>query len=229
LAAGQAVDYQSRSGVCPQKKARDRLIRLATSHPEWALGFEDETWWSRLAQPLLHAWTPAQQPLRFIEQTVPSTDPDPKALACYGLLVQERTTQGVSQEQVWLRFVTGRPVSAVTVEFLTWACAQLTTAGKTALLLVWDNASWHRSQAVRHWIRAHNQRVKQERHGIRLVPCLLPVKSPWLNPLEAHWVHGKRAVVEPSRLLTARELMERVNTHFGCPHHEPLVIPQKVS
>jgi len=36
-------------------------------------------------------------------------------------------------------------------------------------------------------------------------------------------------VVEPCRLLTAAELMERVNTHFGCPHHEPLVIPQKVS
>jgi DDE superfamily endonuclease len=223
------VAYQPRSRVCPQKKARDRLIRVATSHPQWALGFEDETWWSRLAQPALHAWTPAQQPLRFVEQTVPSPDPDPKALACYGVLVQERTTQGGSQDQVWLRFVTGRPMSAVTVEFLPWACAQLTTAGKTALLLVWDNASWHRSQAVRQWIREHNQQVKRERHGLRLVPCPLPIKSPWRNPLEAHWVHGKRAVVEPSRLLTARELMERVNTYFGCPHHEPLVIPQKVS
>lgn len=130
---------------------------------------------------------------------------------------------------MWLRFVTGRPVSAGTVEFLTWSCAQLPTAGKTALLLVWDNASWHRSQAVRHWIRDHNQRVKRERHGIRLVPCPLPIKSPWLNPLEAHWVYGKRALVEPSRLLIARELMARVHTHFGCPHHEPLVIPQKVS
>jgi hypothetical protein len=205
------------------------LIRLASRHPEWALGFEDETWWSRVAQPALHAWTPAQQPLRCIEQTVPSADPDPKALACYGLLVQERTAQGVSHEHVWLRFVTRRPVSALTVEFLTWVCTKLRAAGKTALLLVWDNASWHRSHAVRHWMRAHNQRVKQERHGLRIVPCLLPIKSPWLNPLEAHWVHGKRAVVEPSRLLTARELMERVKAHFGCPPQEPLGIPQKVS
>ena len=182
-----------------------------------------------MAQPALHAWTPAQQPLHLIEQTVPSADPDPKAVACYGLLVQERTLQGVSQEHVWLRFVAARPVSALTVEFLTWGCAKLLTGGKTALLLVWDNASWHRSQAVRQWIREHNQRVKRERHGIRIVPCPLPIKSPWLNPLEAHWVHGKRAVVEPSRLLTAGELVERVNAHFGCPHQEPLVIPQKVS
>jgi transposase len=223
------VDYQPRCGVCSQKKARDRLIRLATRHPQWALGFEDETWWSRVAQPALHAWTPAQQPLRFREQTVPSADPDPRALACYGLLVQERTTQGVSQEQVWLRFVTGRPVSAVTIKFLTWVCTKLRAGNKTALLLVWDNASWHRSHAVRQWIRAHNQRVKRQRQGIRLVPCLLPIKSPWLNPVEAHWVHGKRAVVEPSRLLTASELVERVHAHFGCPQQKPLVIPQKVS
>ena len=223
------MDYQSRSSLCPQKKARDRLIRLAASHPQWALGFEDETWWSRVAQPALHAWTPAQQPLRFLEQTVPSADPDPKAVACYGLLVQARTAQGGSQDHVWLRFVSGRPVSVLTVEFLTWVCTKLRAEGKTALLLVWDNASWHRSHAVRHWIRQHNRCVKRDRQGIRLLPCLLPIKSPWLNPLEAHWVHGKRAVVDPSRLLTAGELMERVNAYFACPPHEPLVIPQKVS
>ena len=182
-----------------------------------------------MAQPALHAWTPARQPLRLIEQTVPAADAAPKALACYGLLVQERTAQGVSQEHVWLRFVTARPVSALTVEFLTSVCPQLTAKGKTALLLVWDNASWHRSQAVRQWLREHNQRVKREGQGIRLVTCPLPVKSPWLNPLEAHWVHGKRAVAEPARLLTAAELVERVYTHFGCPHEEPLTIPQKVS
>jgi len=229
LATRQEVDYPSRSGVCPQKKARDRLIRLAASHRQWALGFEDETWGSRVAQPARQTWPPAHQPLRLIEQTLPSADPDPKALACYGLLVQEQTTQGVSQEHVWLRFVTGHPVRAGTVEFLTWVCAQLRAGGKTALWLVWENASWHGSRALRHWSRAHNQHVKPEGHGIRIVSGFLPIQSPWLNPLEAQWVHGKRAVVEPSRLLTAGELVERVNTHFGCPHQEPLLIPQKVS
>jgi hypothetical protein len=82
LAAGQALDYQSRRGLCPKKQARDRLIRWTASHPEWVLGFEDEPWWSRLAQPALHAWTPECQPLWMIEQTVPRSDPAPKALAC---------------------------------------------------------------------------------------------------------------------------------------------------
>jgi DDE superfamily endonuclease len=222
------VDYQSRSGVCPQTKARDRLIRLAVSHPAWALSFEDETWRSRLAQPALHARAPTQHPLPLIGQPVPPTDPDPKALACYGLLVQERTPQGVSQEHVWLRFVAARPVSAVTVAFLSWVCTQLTALGKTALLLVGDNASWHRGQALRQWLREHHQQVKREGHGIRIVRCPLPSKSPWLNPLEAHWGHGERAVVEPSRLLTATELTERVYAYFGCPHEKPLSLPQEV-
>ena len=40
-----------------KKHARDRLIRRIEGHPDWVLGFQDETWWSRLARPELHAWT----------------------------------------------------------------------------------------------------------------------------------------------------------------------------
>ena len=72
-----------------RKKAwRDRLIRLAHRHPDWILGFEDEVWWSRLACPALYAWQDDDQPVRLIEQTVARDDPDPKALACYGLLAR---------------------------------------------------------------------------------------------------------------------------------------------
>ncbi len=111
---------------------------------------------------------------------------------------------------------TGRPVSAVTIDFLAWGSAQLAAQGFTALLLIWDNASWHRSQAVRHWIRQHNQRVKRGAVGVRLVSCHLPSKSPWLNPIEPKWVHGKRAVSEADRLLGADELEARVYAYYGC-------------
>jgi hypothetical protein len=50
-------------------------------------GFEDEVWWSRLAQPGLHAWAEENQPLRLQELTAPKDDPDPKPLSCYGLSV----------------------------------------------------------------------------------------------------------------------------------------------
>lgn len=131
-------------------------------------------------------------------------------------------------ETLWLRFVDGRPVSALTQQFVAWTCAQLATAGTTTLLLVWDNASWHGSHAVRDWLRHHNQQAHRE-GGVRIVPCFLPTKSPWLNPIEPKWVHGKRRIVEPSRLLTAREVEERVCAALGCPLCDHLAIPQEVA
>jgi transposase len=189
------------------------------------LGFEDEVWWSRLAQPALHRWAAPNQPLRLVEQAVAKDDPDPKALACYGLLVRWAAPDGRRTEATWLRFVAGRPVSARTTEFLAWCCEKLTTAGKEALLLVWDNAPWQVSRAVRQWIRAHNRQVKATGRGVRIVNCYLPVKSPWLNPIEPPWAHGKRRVVEPARLLTAAELRTRVCAAFDCPEADLLGLP----
>jgi hypothetical protein len=68
-----------------EKNARDRLIRLAGSHPGWVVGDRDETWWSRLALPAMHAWAADGGPLRLVEQAVPKGGTDPKALSCYGL------------------------------------------------------------------------------------------------------------------------------------------------
>ena len=160
------------------------------------------------------------------ELTRPTADPDPKALACYGLLVRLGPQQA---DQMWLRCVAGRPVSAVTMAFLAWGSAQLAAHGFTALLLIWDNASWHRSHAVRSWMRQHNQEIKQGAAGVRLIVCHLPSNSPWLNPIEPKWVHGKRAVAEPDRLLSAAELEARVYAYYGCERAEHLVMPKKVA
>ena len=110
-----------------------------------------------------------------------------------------------------------------------WGCDYLQAQGKRAWLLIWDNASWHVSKLVRTWIRAHNAQVKAEGQGVRILPCYLPTKSPWLNPIEPKWVHGKRVVVEPDGLLSAQQLAERVCAHFGCSYEPHLVIPKKIS
>jgi transposase len=205
------------------------LIRLAAAHPDWALGFQDEVWWSRLAAPGLHSWTDTDRPLHLVQQAVAKDDPDPKALACYGLLVRSAAPRGGWHERLWLRFVDGRPVSPITTQFLAWCCAKLQADGKAALLLVWDNAAWHVSAEVRAWIRAHNRQVKRDRVGVRIVSCYLPTKSPWLNPIEPMWLHGKRRVVEPARLLSATELIDRVCDAFACPHDPHLAIPHEVA
>ena len=93
---------------------------------------------------------------------------------------------------------------------------------------MWDNASWHVSKQVRGWITAHNRAVKCGEAAVRIVACPLPTKSPWLNPIEPKWLHGKRRIVEPARLLTAAEIAERVCACFDC-SHEPHLHTEEVS
>ena len=177
------------------------------------LGFADEVWWSRYAQPDLHAWA-GDEPLRLVQREGTADNPDPKALACYGLF---RRSEG----RMMLRFVDGRPVSHVTTQFLAWACDRLAAEGKTALLLVWDNAAWHVSREVRDWVKAHNRQAKAGGR-VRIVVCRLPSRSPWLNPIEPKWVHGKRAVAEPDGELPAEELKARICDYYGCELLPPL-------
>lgn len=182
--------------------------------PDWTLGYLDEVWWSRLAQPALHGWS-SGQPLRLIEAEPDSRDRQPKALACYGVWL-------AGQGQMLLRFAAGRPLSAATCAFLEWVCRQLQARGKRVWALVWDNAAWHISRQVRQWLDRHNRQVKQARRGVRILVCHLPVKSPWLNPIEPKWLHGKRAVAEPNGILSAEELTRRVCRYYGCACLEPL-------
>lgn len=184
------------------------MIRCSESNPNWVLGFQDECWWSRVSEPNLRTWGKAGEPLRLLEKKHLVPQGEIKAVSCYGLLRDDT-------DEMLLRFVEGRPVSECTEQFLAWVCAELAAEGKKALLLVWDNASWHLSKRVRAWIKAHNRRVKRE-GGVRIVVCWLPAKSPWLNNIEPKWTHGKRAVAEPGGVLTPEELRARIHTHFGC-------------
>jgi len=190
----------------------------------WALRYADEVWWSRVKQPTLHTWSEVGQPTRLQELEVSKDDPDPKALCCYGLLEPQ-------QKKVQVRFVEGRPVSHVTTAFLEWLGSLVATAGRQHVVVIWDNASWHVSREVKTWIRQHNraalQAAREGKPGVQIIPCWLPVKSPWLNRIEPHWVHGKKAVVEPARLLTAQEVIQRVCNYYGCQQLDRLT--QKVS
>jgi len=192
-------------------------MALAEQKPDWAFGYQDETWWSRLSHPDLHSWAEGDEFLRLIEQVHRKDDPDPKAIACYGLAVHGYEQSDVKHEEVWLRFVEGNPCSDLTIQYLEWLLEKTQLADKRVLVMVWDHATWHKSKAVRQWIREHNRAVKENRQGIRLLPFLLPKKSPWLNPIEPMWIHAKRKVVEPDKKLTAVELVQRVSAVFKQP------------
>lgn len=185
-------------------------MRLLTKHPDWQLAFQDEVWWSRLAQPNMSAWS-EDKPLRLVEKEADKHDNECKAICCYGVLL----AQGEQTGKMLLRFVDGRPVSQVTCDYLAWLAAKMAALGKKVLVLIWDNASWHKSQIVKKWLKEHNRTVKQD-GGCRLLVCFLPSKSPWLNNIEPKWVHGKRAIVEPARTLTAAELIARICAFYQC-------------
>lgn len=172
--------------------------------------------------------TAAGTPLRLVEQAVATGGRE--ALACYGLLA--RRWDGAADdpaEALRLRFGGGRPISGVTTQYLAWCCAKLAAAGKTALLLVWDNASWHVSREVGGWIAAHNRRGKAGEAAVRIVACPLPIKSPWLNPIEPKWVHGQKRVAEPARLLTMEEPECRVYDALGADHADHLFMPEQAA
>ena len=146
-------------------------------------------------------------------------------MACYGLLVRG----AAAPDQMLLRFVTARPVSALTTAYLDWCCERLAAQGKRVLVLIWDNAAWHLSRAVRAWLREHNQQVKRDHTGVRILACALPVKSPWLNAIEPKWTHTKQRIVAPDRLLSSQELAHRVCEALTCSHEPHLTLPQKVA
>ncbi|MDQ4063012.1 MAG: hypothetical protein M3122_03755 [Actinomycetota bacterium] len=82
-------------------------MRLSESNKGWVVGFEDETWWSRLALPSMHhAWSADGEPSRLVQRSITKKDdPDPKKAisSCYGLYLPEL------EETTWLCASQGRP------------------------------------------------------------------------------------------------------------------------
>jgi len=69
---------------------------------------------------------------------------------------------------------------------------------------------------VKGWIRQQNRQAR-ENGGVRIVTCCLPTKSPWLNNIEPKWIHGKRAIAEPERVLEPAEITERACAYYDVP------------
>jgi len=128
-------------------------------------------------------------------------------MACYGAVC-------VQTQQRYVCLIEGRPNSETSIAFLAILLAVAKVLGKRVLVVIWDRASWHTAKQVTRWIRQHNRQAKQQADGVRLLTCLLPTKSPWLNSMEPIWRHAKRNVVEPDGDLSVKELTARLCAHF---------------
>lgn len=178
----------------------------ARQRPDWLLFDEDESWFSRFAQPAAHAWALPGEALQLVQRE-PKRREVEKALSCFGARRQD-------SQQVYLYFSPGQPNSEHMWVFIIALLDIARQEGKSVVVLIWDNASWHISQRIRQWIRTYNHSAKAAGEP-RLLVHGLPIKSPWLNPIEPCWVHAKRAVCEPDGNLTSTELRRRLCAHFN--------------
>ena len=168
---------------------------------------QDECWFSRFAQVGLHTWT-AHQAERLVQREPGRTD-QPKALACLGAVCQQTGRR-------YVYFCDGQPNTDQVILMLKRLLAIARDLGKRVLAIFWDQASWHKSKTLKRRIRAHNRQAKQS-GDVRLLTLLLPSKSPWLNSMEAHWVHAKRKIAEFEGKLPLAMLKRRLCAHFQVP------------
>jgi hypothetical protein len=70
-------------------------MEFASADPEWAVGFEDECWWSRVALPTLSAWSADGEALRLIQRSVsPRTTPSRRPCLVMDCTFRRSTRRG---------------------------------------------------------------------------------------------------------------------------------------
>ena len=167
---------------------------------------QDESWFSRFKQPKMHTFAEKDAPLRLVERP-PKPDENDKAIACFGAVCHQTSER-------FFYFADGQPNSEKTILMLQALIAVAQSRHKRVLVIIWDRATWHKSKRLKAWVHNHNRQAKKEPNEVRLLLCLLPSKSPWLNPMEPIWLHVKRKVVQPDGDLSVKVLKQRLCTIF---------------
>lgn len=161
--------------------------------------------------PRLRTFSERGEPFRVPIRPAPAREPQ-KAVAVYGVLRH-------SDREMRVLCTDGQPDGRRTQTFLRWLLREAFHRGKKWLLVVWDNASWHK--CLKRWAATYNRRAATTGRT-RLLLFFLPSRSPWLNPIEPHWLHCKRAVYSVERTPTTRELKKTVHLYFD---HRNSTIP----
>ena len=182
----------------------NRLIDRFLPRETHRLVYEDESWFSRYQMPRLRSFSPLTKPFRMPVHPRPPRE-QKQALALYGALE-------LPHKQVVVQWSDVQPASQPTWTFLKHLVAQ--QPEKRWLVIFWDNASFHKSKCLMQWIRGYNRHAGK-RGLTRIVPYRLPKGSPWLNPIEPHWLHCKRAVYSVEHPLTPEQLRQRVHDYFA--------------
>jgi transposase len=82
------------------------------------------------------------------------------------------------------------------------------------LYITWDAASWHRSNALVHWLDTFNEGTERSGEGplIHLVP--LPTSAQFLDVIEAVFSGMKKAVIHHSNYRSEEDMKIAISRHF---------------
>jgi hypothetical protein len=152
--------------------------------------FIDESWfvlWPHQAE----SWAEVGRPLRIPKDKSWKETERPPSCALYAAMdALSREVKGEWHE-TWNQEETWRHLEDVIKEY--------EAKGIRYLVVFWDHGPWHTASSVRRRVRAHNLEVKRRRAeggegGVRVLLFYLPIRSPWLMPLEGVFGQTKRAI-----------------------------------
>ena len=216
-----------RPGVRAEKSARDRLIRLAATHPTWALGFEDEVWWSRLAQPgptRLGGARPAAPAGRAGGREGRPGSEGAGVLWPAGPLGERAGRRPA--EAVWLRFVAGRPRERRDDRSF-WPGAAPSWRQRARRPCCWCGTTPPGTSVG--WCATGSARIIGRRrppagaYGSSTAICRLRARGSTPSSPSGRMANGAWSKVPG--WLTAAELRTRVCATFDCPEEELLGLP----
>ncbi len=155
--------------------------------------FIDESWfvlWPHQAE----SWAEIGRPLRIPKDKSWKETERPPSSALYAEMdVLSREVRGEWHE-------TWKHLQTVIKEY--------EQRGIRYLIVFWDHGPWHTASSVKRRVRAHNLEVKRRRRageegGVRVLLFYLPIRSPWLMPLEGVFGQTKRAIGAEQRATMA--------------------------
>jgi len=177
------------------------LLSWVEHHSGWAAAFTDESWfvlWPRQSS----TWARRQRPQQIKKAKSWKKGQAPPSTCLYADL--DAITHEVTAE--WHDTWNQRE----TWQHLKGTIRRYAAQGVRFLVLVWDNAPWHLAQRLQRLLARYNRHAK--RHGrVRVKLFALPIKAPWLMPLEAVFGQTKRAVgpIERESMPALQDAVER--------------------
>lgn len=185
--------------------------------------FIDESWfvlWPHQAE----TWAEVGRPLRIPKDKSWGRNQRPPSKALYAEMdVLSREVRGEWHE-TWNQEETWRHLEGVIKRY--------EQRGVRYLIVFWDHGPWHVAKSVKRRVRAHNLEVKRQRRegqdgGVHVLLFYLPIRSPWLMPLEGVFGQTKRAIGTGQRETMAElqtavdQRLEYRNAHPTRHHHHP--------